>query len=64
MPAKFATELRNALDKFDYHSALGLVDRVREAEEAGYELTPREENLWKRLVSCIESYQRVSSHVE
>lgn len=64
MPAQFAKELRDALEKFDYPVAEDLLDQVRSAEEAGYELTTREENLLNRLVRCVATYRRASSHVE
>jgi hypothetical protein len=63
MPARFAKDLRDALEKFDYRVAEELLDQVRSAEEAGYELTTREENLLNRLVRCVDTYRRASSHV-
>jgi hypothetical protein len=64
MAAKFAKELRTALEKFDYQKADELTARVREAEEDGYELLRNEENLLARLVRCMEQFQRAAFHAE
>jgi hypothetical protein len=64
MAAKFAKDMRTALERFDYSRAENLLVVIREAEAAGYELTKREENLWQRLVRCVEQYRRASWHAE
>ena len=64
MPAKLATELRAALEKFDYQAAEDLTERVRGAEEEGYELLRNEESLLARLVRCMEQFRRAALYAE
>lgn len=58
MAGRFRDELQHALDKFDVKRAEALIDKLHEAEENGYDVTPAEEKLWARLQKCIESFRR------
>lgn len=64
MASQFAKDLRAALEKFDYQAAESLMERIREAEEDGYELLRTEESLLARLVRCMEQFQRAAYYAE
>lgn len=62
--ARYKTQLREALEKFDIHAAEKLVDDLVTAEEAGYVLTPAEHKLGVRLFACIDVYRRTAASLE
>jgi hypothetical protein len=64
MAAQFAKDLRDALERFDYQAAENLMERIREAEEDGYELLRNEESLLARLVRCMEQFRRAALYAE
>jgi hypothetical protein len=64
MAAKFAKELRAALEQFDYQNAEDLVFRICEEEVEGYELLRNEESLLARLVTCMEQFRRAALYAE
>lgn len=58
MAGKFREELKAALDRFDIHRAEALSEKLRAAEEQGYEVTTAELRLWDKLLRCVESFRR------
>jgi len=50
---KFYKKLENALANFDEDSATWLSIEIHEAEEAGYEISDAENELWYQLTSRI-----------
>jgi len=62
--ARYKTQLREALEKFDINVAEKLVDDLIAADDLGFVLTPAVHNLGIRLLACIDVYRLTAASLE